>query len=200
MESTGIMQQVRELLCQGRSSGEIIKRGYAPGTVYRVQREMRRKAYLAQRKVQTAQQSVTNIGLAAPLTTEMNAMVDRLRYYQEDNQRFQSEIERLNGFEEESNSLQLQITKLSSELESCNKEKEILSGKRNQLMERNEQLDLQLNDTRLENIELKRYLGSKNCGWRQDFLAFKERGTAFAMHCNYQSPKNKVVTHCRLSS
>jgi hypothetical protein len=200
MESTGIMQQVRELLCQGLSSGEIIKRGYAPGTVYRVQREMRRKAYMAQIKVQTAQQTVTNIGLAAPLNTEMNAMVDRLRYYQEDNQRFQSEIERLNGFEEESNNLQLQITKLSSELESCNKEKEILSSKRSELMERNEQLYRQLNDIRIENIGLKRYLASKNCGWRQDFLAFNKRETASSIHCNFQSPKNKVVTHCRLSS
>ncbi len=43
MESTGIMAQVRELLASGKSSREVIEKGYAPGTVYKVQRSLRGK-------------------------------------------------------------------------------------------------------------------------------------------------------------
>ena len=41
MERRGIMQQVRELLSQGKDSREVIQLGYAPGTVYKVQRQLR---------------------------------------------------------------------------------------------------------------------------------------------------------------
>jgi len=41
MENRGIMQQVRELLSQGKPSREVIQLGYAPGTVYKVQRQVR---------------------------------------------------------------------------------------------------------------------------------------------------------------
>ena len=40
----GIMEQIREHLAQGESSQEIIALGYAPGTVYKVQRIMRQKS------------------------------------------------------------------------------------------------------------------------------------------------------------
>ena len=38
----GAMQEVREQLERGVSSGAIIAKGYAPGTVYKVQRQFRR--------------------------------------------------------------------------------------------------------------------------------------------------------------
>ena len=41
MENRGIMRQVRELLSQGKASREVIQQGYAPGTVYKVQRQVR---------------------------------------------------------------------------------------------------------------------------------------------------------------
>jgi hypothetical protein len=41
MESTGVMQHVRELLGQGKSSRDVIEMGYAPGTVYKAQRQLR---------------------------------------------------------------------------------------------------------------------------------------------------------------
>jgi DNA repair exonuclease SbcCD ATPase subunit len=41
MGNERIMQQVRGLLSQGRSSGEVIALGYKPGTVYKVQRQLR---------------------------------------------------------------------------------------------------------------------------------------------------------------
>ena len=43
MGNDRIMQQVRGLLSQGKSSREVIQLGYAPGTVYRVQRQLRLK-------------------------------------------------------------------------------------------------------------------------------------------------------------
>lgn len=39
MDGKGIMEQVRELLSPGKTSGKVIAKGYAPGTVYRVQRQ-----------------------------------------------------------------------------------------------------------------------------------------------------------------
>ncbi len=39
----GIMEEIRELWSNGMSSGELIEVGYAPGTVYKVQRQMRRR-------------------------------------------------------------------------------------------------------------------------------------------------------------
>jgi len=43
MESVGIMKQVRGLLAQGLRSSEIIAQGYAPSTVYGVQRKLRKQ-------------------------------------------------------------------------------------------------------------------------------------------------------------
>ncbi len=41
--TTGIMQQIRERLAGGQSSGEVIAGGFAPPTVYKVQRQLRRR-------------------------------------------------------------------------------------------------------------------------------------------------------------
>jgi hypothetical protein len=43
MSNNGIMDQIRNLLSQGKSSREIIQLGYAAGTVYKVQRQLRPK-------------------------------------------------------------------------------------------------------------------------------------------------------------
>ena len=43
MQNTGVMQRVEEQLLQGKSSRNLIGMGYAPGTVYKVQRRMRKR-------------------------------------------------------------------------------------------------------------------------------------------------------------
>ena len=43
METAGIMEQVRGLLSTGLKSAEIIAQGYAPSTVYGVQRNLRKR-------------------------------------------------------------------------------------------------------------------------------------------------------------
>jgi hypothetical protein len=46
MNENGIMQAIRDLFSQGLNAAEIIAQGYAPSTVYRVQRDTRRKSRL----------------------------------------------------------------------------------------------------------------------------------------------------------
>jgi hypothetical protein len=41
MDTKGVMQQIREHLVQGKSSQEVIALGYAPGSVYKIQRQLR---------------------------------------------------------------------------------------------------------------------------------------------------------------
>ncbi len=43
MNDNGVMEQIRGWLSQGLSAPEIIQKGYASSTVYRVQRDVRRK-------------------------------------------------------------------------------------------------------------------------------------------------------------
>jgi len=44
MENIGVMQEIEELLSQGNTSRQVIDLGYAPGTVYGVQRRVRRQS------------------------------------------------------------------------------------------------------------------------------------------------------------
>lgn len=44
MNENGIMQDIRDLFSQGFNAAEIIAQGYAPSTVYGVQRDTRRKS------------------------------------------------------------------------------------------------------------------------------------------------------------
>jgi hypothetical protein len=44
MDTKGVMQQIRDHLAQGKSSQEVIALGYAPGSVYKIQRQMRKRA------------------------------------------------------------------------------------------------------------------------------------------------------------
>jgi transposase-like protein len=44
MVDKGIMEGIREHLAQGKSSQEVIALGYAPGTVYRIQHQLRRRS------------------------------------------------------------------------------------------------------------------------------------------------------------
>lgn len=45
MLNTGIMEQIRGLLSQGQSSGEVILLGFRPQTVYKVQRKLTRETF-----------------------------------------------------------------------------------------------------------------------------------------------------------
>jgi hypothetical protein len=44
MVGKGIMQEIREHLAQGKSSQEVIALGYAAGSVYKIQQQLRRSS------------------------------------------------------------------------------------------------------------------------------------------------------------
>lgn len=46
MNGNGVMSEIKVLLSRGKSSGEIIEVGYRPATVYKVQRQMRRRGQI----------------------------------------------------------------------------------------------------------------------------------------------------------
>jgi hypothetical protein len=47
-DTKGTMQQIREHLIEGKSSQEVIALGYAPGTVYKIQRRLKKRAVPAE--------------------------------------------------------------------------------------------------------------------------------------------------------
>lgn len=57
MESSGIMEHVRELLSQGMKAPEIIAQGYAASTVYGVQRKLRKQQGLLGKSFQAGPNS-----------------------------------------------------------------------------------------------------------------------------------------------
>ena len=60
MDSNGIMEEIRGLLYQGRSSTETIALGYKPSTVYQAQRQLRKGNSVSEPPV-TTQVLVTNM-------------------------------------------------------------------------------------------------------------------------------------------
>ena len=77
MENTGVMQEIEELLSQGNSSRQVIDLGYAPGTVYGVQRRVRRQSSKQEYNGahnQTTEQSAD----IAPFVEDIVERVDRL--------------------------------------------------------------------------------------------------------------------------
>ncbi len=59
MNTSGIMEDIRNLLNEGRSSAEVIALGYAPSSVYKAQRQLRKATDRADQPV--TQVLVTNM-------------------------------------------------------------------------------------------------------------------------------------------
>ena len=116
MQSTGIMQEVKRLLEQGKRSGELIKMGFAPGTVYGVQRQFRRRAGMART------QDLKSSQLKGTPGDDVVILAGELGYCQGQRESFQIEVERLKAAEEEVSLLRLQITQLAGELRSMRAE------------------------------------------------------------------------------
>jgi len=168
----GIMAQIRELLSEGLSSREVIELGYAPGTVYKAQRQLRRpkegaipKGYL-------------------DLSTDSPKLVGELSRLSEEKGRLEAEVERLSDLEEDRLRLEEEVSRLKSSLEelleSRQTEREKWRRREAELSEENGRLrgELQevrmkgmreVHETRMENIRLRGYLSSKDCGWQRDY-------------------------------
>jgi hypothetical protein len=77
--SSGIMEEIRTLLSQGKSSGEIIALGYKPGSVYKVQRLLRGRGQShlkSNGRVQSQAGSKPEAVAIAHLTFERNGQGD----------------------------------------------------------------------------------------------------------------------------
>jgi hypothetical protein len=77
MDTKGVMQQIRELLSEGKSSKEVIALGYASGSVYKIQRQMRKRAVPTENSppLQGHQREISpaeSILLQGPLTVLLN--------------------------------------------------------------------------------------------------------------------------------
>src|SRR5919106_3655936 len=79
MNENGIMQNIRDLFSQGFNAADIIAQGYAPSTVYRVQRDTRRKSGLN-----------GNSGYRKEST---NYRLEQLGYLEADNQRLHQRMD-----------------------------------------------------------------------------------------------------------
>ena len=77
MEYTGVMQEIEELLDQGNTSRQVIDLGYAPGTVYGVQRRVRRQSS-KQENNGAHNQATEQSADIAPFVEDIVERVDRL--------------------------------------------------------------------------------------------------------------------------
>ena len=183
MESTGIMQRIKDLLKQGTQSGDIIQMGFAPGTVYKVQRQFRRQAHMAQTKVIEAQ-ATPSLKTSSQAKADVAALVDQLQQYQKENESLHSDVEHLRAVEKEANLNGSQFATLAGELQAIKAERVRSESKIIQLTYENGRLTQQLQEAQAENIDLKKYLSSKNCGWQRDFVTYMARSR---IHCSLQS-------------
>ncbi len=153
MDSTGIMEQIREHIAQGKKSGELIRMGYAPGTVYKVQRQMRRRA---SRAVLSQGKNGLYVDVSA---------AGKMQLCEEENKKLYEKVTQLEnvkeGLEEEIINLKFERTNLLIQI--------------SQQMRRADNLAELLRQTRAEKTDLRKYLFYRNCDWQEDFALYLKR-------------------------
>ena len=126
MENTGVMQEIEELLSQGNTSRQVIDLGYAPGTVYGVQRRVRRQSS-EQENSEAYHQATEQSADIAPLIEDIVERVDRLE-------------ERMETVTLSNDDLYDPITDHVNQL---NQQVDFLAAKLNELLNRCDQLEAQ---------------------------------------------------------
>lgn len=173
MENTGIMQEVKELLASGKSSREVIDAGYAPGTVYKVQHSLR-QVILRQKETAHPQEELPSVEEKQPTHTEI--LEDELSVSKSKILSLEAELQRLDQTKKaEISALNSKCSHLNDELRSTKEQKTNLETKIKSLEGEKKLLEQQLDETRSENFSLKRYLSSKNCGWRKELGLFIQK-------------------------
>jgi exonuclease VII large subunit len=170
-QEDGIMQAVRELLAQGMSSREVIEKGYAPGTVYKVQRQLRRGSCEALPPEPAAHEEPEQ------------GFMNEVRRLQEENSRLeQAALWQRTLQQHEAESLQRQASDLSFELEASRRDRVELETRLTGMVreslrvaQESDRLSRALEETRSQNATLRGYLFSKSCGWQRDFAIYLER-------------------------
>lgn len=106
LETKGIMEQIRELFASGNASGEIIGMGFAPQTVYKVQRQLKKRDQTIGRRSVDNSQLITAT-MPARSGSELDAENDRLKM----------EVEELTHQLECTSEVSSQLVKMEDELE-----------------------------------------------------------------------------------
>lgn len=181
MESKGIMEQIREHIAQGKSSSDIIAMGYAPPTVYKVQRWMRKKGL-------TGGRPQIELAPVAPVTIADHVSQTRVKELEAENEQLRQQLSELHWEVIRADAaesklaqarscvqeLETRVSALGRQAEQNRVEWRTLQGLLAQAKERMLTAESKLREVEQENADLKAYLGSKNCGWQEDFARFKE--------------------------
>lgn len=101
MESTGVMQEIRELLLAGHTSREVMEMGYAPGSVYKVQWQLRKQGKLNGK--------ATFQGKAVTIPLSNQPIQVQLSQLQTEKAELQNEVTRLREEVEEAASLRAEL-------------------------------------------------------------------------------------------
>jgi hypothetical protein len=110
MGTKGVMQQIREHLIEGKSSQEVIALGYAPGSVYKIQRQLRRSSEEKEKSLvrATPEASIPAVDMEALLR------MDRL---ETENAKLRAQMVELRQEVERATSLQHQLAQLQQQFE-----------------------------------------------------------------------------------
>ena len=173
MYSTAKMKQVLELLHQGKRSGELIKLGFAPGTVYKVQRDFRNSAHLEQAKEQLERKATLYSTVDTHLVAQVTELTQQLERDRTENKTLNNEVARLKSFEEECHRKESVINSFNSEIVTLKSELANANSRLTFVVNQSQLKDQIVRALGLDNRDLKNYLASRNCGWQKDFSAFK---------------------------
>ena len=100
----GVMEEIRQLLADGESSGDLIKLGYAPGTIYKVQRQLRRR-----RQQQDGQEPASLALAEGPLRAMADQLQARIEELEAENAGLRQQLDKWEDRVVELNSLNTQL-------------------------------------------------------------------------------------------
>jgi chromosome segregation ATPase len=160
------MHRIEELLTSGKPSGELIEMGYAPGTVYKVQRRVRQ----GKNSIQPTRDTLDPQFDLEFSENIIETLIDEVHQWQLEIESLKSEINRLAKVEENNRDLKKMVAVMDQERNSDKAKVETtISNLKHDLAE----LQGQMNGVKTENNELKAYLTSKDCGWTHGFAQWK---------------------------
>jgi hypothetical protein len=109
-DTKGVMQQIREQLIEGKSSQEVIALGYAPGSVYKVQRQLRRNG-------SAGDNLSAPIGVEAPTSALDSEVLARIAELKLENAELSAQVTELLEERQSRSSLDFKIDQLEQRVE-----------------------------------------------------------------------------------
>jgi len=161
MENTGIMQEIEELLAQGNTSRQVIDLGYAPGTVYGVQRRVRRRSSEMENNDASNQETKQS----ANISSMVEDIVERLDWIEE-------RIETINLSNDEFDD------PIVDHVHELNQRVDTLTAKLDEMLKRCDQFEAQSNELVEVNNELANVISKSNEDVKRGFAANNDQAKA----------------------